>query len=75
MPQLTQVFGDHTFFVDGDGLDIIEPGTPNEAGDPTGNVLRIARWNDESRTTLVPQQPEPTGIVVALSSEEPDTLT
>jgi hypothetical protein len=73
MPQLNQAFGDHTFFVDGDGLHIVEPGEPNEAGDPTGNVVKIAHWNDESRTTLVPQQPQPTGTVVVFDSQEPDT--
>jgi hypothetical protein len=72
MPQLNQVFGDHTFFLDGSGLHIVEPGEPNAAGDPTGNVVRIARWNDESRTSLVPQPPELTGAVVVFSMEEPD---
>ncbi len=72
MPQLHQVFGNHTFFIDSDGLDIIEPGELSEAGDPTGTVLRIARWNDENRTTLVPQQPEPTGTIIVLASEDPD---
>jgi hypothetical protein len=72
IPQLNQVFGDHTFFVDSDGLHIVEPGEPNAAGDPTGNVLRVARWSDDSHTSLVPQQPEPTGTVVVFDAAKPD---
>jgi hypothetical protein len=73
MPQLNQAFGDHTFFLDGDGLHIVEPGAPNAAGDPTGNVLRVARWGDDNRTSLVPQPPEPTGTVVVFDAGKPDT--
>ncbi|MGD9614191.1 MAG: hypothetical protein AB7H90_14305 [Alphaproteobacteria bacterium] len=69
MPQLKQAFGDHTFFVDTEGLHIIEPGEPNERGEPTGEVVQIARWDDENRTSLSPQPPEPTGIVVVLGKE------
>jgi hypothetical protein len=72
MQQLNQVFGDHTFFLDGEGLHIVEPGEPNAVGDPTGNVLRIACWSDASRTSLVPQQPEPTGTVVIFDTGKPD---
>ncbi|HZU89625.1 MAG TPA: hypothetical protein VE993_10260 [Stellaceae bacterium] len=72
IPQLNQVFGDHTFFIDGAGLHIVEPGEPNAAGDPTGTVLRVARWSDDSHTSLVPQQPEPTGAVVVFDSAKPD---
>ena len=73
MPQLSQVFGNHTFFVDTDGLHIVEPGELNEAGEQTGNVLQIARWEDAERTSLAPQPPEPTGVVVVLGAAEPDS--
>lgn len=73
MPQLSQAFGDHTFFVDTDGLHIVEPGEPNERGEQTGQVMQIARWNDENRTSLSPQPAEPTGVVVVLGRKEPDS--
>lgn len=72
MPQLNQVFGEHTFFIAPDGLCIVEPGEPNEAGMPTGEVVRVAGWSDESRAALVPQPPEPTGIVVIFADGKPD---
>ena len=73
MPQLNQVFGEHTFFVDTSGLHIVEPGEPNEAGEPTGKVMQIARWSDAQRTSLAPQPAEPTGVVVVLATEEPES--
>lgn len=73
MPQLNQVFGEHTFFIAPDGLHIVEEGEPNEAGLPTGEVVRVAGWSDESRAALVPQQPEATGIVIVFADGKPDT--
>jgi hypothetical protein len=72
MPQLNQVFGEHTFFLDPNGLHIVEPGAPDADGAATGEVLRIAGWSDESRSSLAPQPPEPIGISIVLAADEPD---
>jgi hypothetical protein len=72
LPQLNQVFGEHTFFLDTSGLHIVEPGEPADSGEPTGEVLTIARWSDANRTSLAPQQPEPTGTVVVFASDDSD---
>jgi hypothetical protein len=74
MPQLNQVFGDHTFFLDSNGLHIVEPGEPNASGEPTGEVVKVAGWSDANRTSLAPQQPEPTGVVVVLADGDPDSV-
>lgn len=71
MPQLTKVFGDETFFVNSNGLYIIEAGEPNEWGDPTGKVVRIACWSDTHRTVLAAQPREPTGAIVIF--KDPDS--
>jgi hypothetical protein len=68
MPQLNQVFGEHTFFVDDDGLSIVEPVAPGNTGELTGEVMQVARWTDGNRTNLAPQQPEPTGVVIVLAA-------
>lgn len=75
VPQLHQVFGDHTFFLDPDGLLIVEPSEPNASGEPTGEVVKVARWSDSDRSSLMPQPPEPTGMVVVLADGhgEPET--
>jgi hypothetical protein len=69
MPELNRTFGDHTFFIDADGLNIVEPATPSEDGHESGQVVRVASWQDANRTSLVAHPPEPTDVVVELGSE------
>ena len=40
MPDLSRTFGDHTFFIDADGLHIVEPAMPSEDGHEAGQVVR-----------------------------------
>lgn len=74
MPQLEQLFGDHTFFLDSDGLHIIEPADSAPAGTPMGVVIKLASWRDQHRTSLKPHAPEPTDIMVRLEAEETDEV-
>jgi hypothetical protein len=67
VPQLNSLFGDHTFFLNNEGLSIVEPTDTAEAGAQTGQVINIANWNDDARTSLVPHEPEPTDVVVVLA--------
>lgn len=69
MPDLNRTFGDHTFFIDADGLHIIEPAVPSEDGHEAGQVVRVASWQDANRTSLVAHPPEPTDVVVELGSD------
>jgi hypothetical protein len=73
IPQLNQVFGEHKFFLDPNRLHIVEPDAPNEAGEQTGKVVKVAGWSDAQRTSLSPQPPEPTGIVIVLAPDKPDS--
>lgn len=66
MAQLSEMFGDHTFFLDSGGLTIIEPTENAEENPGAGQVVKLARWLDETRTNLVPQEPEYTERVIAL---------
>lgn len=69
VPQLNELFGDHTFFLDINGLNIVEP---TEAGQPSvqaGKVVNVASWNDNDLTSLEPHAPEPTNVVVILGSK------
>jgi hypothetical protein len=67
--QLSQRFGDHTFFIDGSGLTIIEPA---ETGQTTGVVVNLASWSDAEKSALEPHTPEMTDIVVELGRGEPN---
>jgi hypothetical protein len=62
--QLTNVFGDHTFFLDEAGLKVLEPAEAPETGMESGEVLSLADWTDASLTSLTPHEPESTGTIV-----------
>jgi hypothetical protein len=62
--QLNSLFGDHTFFLNAQGLSIVEPtGAPESVGQ-AGQVIKIAGWQDDDRTSLVPHEPEPLDVVI-----------
>ena len=64
MTQLTSVFGDHTFFVDEQGLKVLEPADAPETGMQSGEIISLADWSDPSLTSLIPHEPESTGTIV-----------
>ena len=70
VPQLSEMFGDHTFFLDGNGLNIVEPvESGSDAGIQQGQVVNLANWTDATLTKLAPHEPEPTDAVVDLGSK------
>jgi hypothetical protein len=66
IPQFNHLFGEHTFFIDGNGLAIIEPGEPQEGDLETGRVIKLASWTDDTRSTLAPHERQATDVVVVL---------
>ena len=65
--QLTDVFGDHTFFLDERGLKVLEPTEAAETGAQSGEVLSLADWSDATLTSLTPHAPEQTGTIIVFS--------
>jgi hypothetical protein len=69
LPRLNEVFGDHTFFLDASGLNVVEPTAVSvDSGAATGQVIKIAGWSDEQLTQLAPHPPEPTDLVVVIGT-------
>ena len=66
VPQLTQVFGEHTFFLDDTGLVILEPA---DGRDESGQVVKLASWNPD-HTSLKPHEPERTDVMIDLAEGE-----
>ena len=62
--QLTNMFGDHTFFFDESGLKVLEPAGVPEEGVQSGEVVSLADWTDATLTSLKTHAPEPTGAVI-----------
>jgi hypothetical protein len=67
VPELSNLFGDHTFLLDSNGLNILEPAeeTP-QRGVQAARVINLANWSDENLNKLSPHEPEPTGAIVEL---------
>jgi hypothetical protein len=72
VPELNALFGDHTFFLDRKGLNILEAtdDAASDAGAGAAQVVNLASWSDESRTSLAPHEPEPTDVIVVLEPEK-----
>jgi hypothetical protein len=68
VPQLNELFGDHTFILDSNGLNIVEP-TNETPGSQEVRVVNLANWSDANLTSLAPHEPEPTGTVIELGSK------
>lgn len=64
MTQLTNVFGDHTFFLDEGGLKVLEPAEVPEMDVQSGEIVSLADWTDASLTGLTPHEPAPTGTII-----------
>jgi len=71
MEQLRGLFGDHTFFLAPNGLNIVEP---LESGVPAGKVVNLASWTDESATSLAPHAPETTEVVIEFEGDDGSDL-
>lgn len=56
--ELTKHFGDHTFYVDGQGLHIFQTEqTEVESGSCNILPVRVASWANEERDALAPHDP------------------
>jgi hypothetical protein len=69
VPRLSELFGDHTFFLDDTGLNIVEPAAV-AAGESAqaARVVNLANWGDANLTSLAPHEPEPTDAIVEIGT-------
>jgi hypothetical protein len=65
-PELHRFFGDHTFFLDSSGLNILEAADAPDVGAEAGEIVNLAYWSDATLTSLRPHEPEPTGVLIVL---------
>src|SRR5262245_35182005 len=72
MPQLERLFGDHTYFLDGKGLNIVEPVDEEQDGARRAVVVNLADWADRTeKNGLEPHSPEVTELVIDLEVDSP----
>jgi hypothetical protein len=70
--QLSTLFGEHTFFLNNEGLNIVEPAEMPESSQRTAQVIKLAAWRDGGRESLAPHEPEPTDVVVVIDPDKPE---
>lgn len=71
--QLERLFGDHTYFLDAKGLNIVEPiDEEQDGGRQAVVVVNLADWNDRAaKNSLEPHPPEVRALVIALEADLP----
>lgn len=63
-------FGDHTFYLDRNGLHVWEWVDGPESDDQSVTAVRVAAWADEERKALAPHEPVASGTVVELDPKQ-----
>jgi hypothetical protein len=48
--QLNDLFGDHTFFLDRSGLNVLEPAEMPRKEVQAGEIVNLASWSEAART-------------------------
>ena len=71
LPRLNELFGDHTFFLDRKGLNIVEPtAEPIWGGENSvARVVNLTNWSDANTADLAAHEPEPTDAIVELETK------
>ena len=67
--KLNDLFGEHTFFLDQHGLNIVEPVKAADSAAECAKVVNLGSWTDDSRSTLKLHEPAATDVVVTLGSK------
>ncbi len=68
--RLYDLFGEHTFFLDRKGLNIIEPTEDSDSTRQSAQVINLADWKDPEQTSLEAHDPEPTDVFVELQNDD-----
>jgi hypothetical protein len=67
VPELNELFGEHTFLLDSNGLNILEPADEvARGGIQAARVVNLANWSGDNLNKLAPHEPQPTGAIVEL---------
>jgi hypothetical protein len=70
MPKIKGLWGDHTYFLAPNGLNIVEPVDGGDSDVEVAAVVNLADWTDESGTSLAPHEPQATEVVVEFDTAD-----
>ncbi len=63
---LVEIFGDHTYYADQNGLCVLEPAEVEDGTPDLAEVIQIAEWASDSKDELQPIDPQQTGAILSL---------
>ena len=66
IPQLNGLFGEHTYFLNHNGLSILEPVDAAGVVPRSARIVNLANWSDDAPIGLEPHAPEATDVVIRL---------
>jgi hypothetical protein len=69
MEKIRGLWGDHTYFLAPNGLNIVEPIERDDSGAEVAAVVNLATWTDDSATSLSPHAPQTTEVLVELEAD------
>ncbi len=72
MPKIKGLWGDHTYFLAPNGLNIVEPVDAGDTGVEVAAVVNLATWTDDSATSLAPHAPQATEVLVEFDADKPE---
>ena len=70
--QLAEAFGDHTFFLNDDGLHVWELIADEETNTQQMAAVQIAAWQDEQKAALVQHEPKVFKLLQVDDADGPD---
>jgi hypothetical protein len=68
LPKLNSLFGEHTFFLANNGLNIVEPTQVSPASVQTGQVIALADW-EPNGIDLAAHDPQPLDVIIVLGTK------
>jgi hypothetical protein len=66
--RLNSLFGEHTFFLGRNGLNIVEPTQESPIHVQTGQIIALADW-EPNGVDLTVHDPEPIDVVIVLGTK------
>ena len=69
MQRIKGLWGDHTYFLAPNGLNIVEPVESSDSGVEVAAVVNLADWSDGTGTSLSAHEPQSTEVLVEFEAE------
>ena len=70
--QLSEIFGDHTFYLGENGLVVWDAIEADGSADERLVAFQVAEWSDDTRSAMRVHEPVSTGIIASMGADAAD---